>query len=124
MGDLFIPREEAMQHLEVALRLTATRDDYRELITLACIFLGGVSPGGVSFRAPGAFHHARWMGKGLYCIKIFLFQDQFSLPECELKALRDVSLFTALCYVSFWNESPIGPYAAKNNMDMIFSCNR
>ncbi|KAK8401031.1 hypothetical protein O3P69_002660 [Scylla paramamosain] len=30
-----------------------------------------------------------------------LFQDQFSLTECELKALRDVSLFTTLCYVPF-----------------------
>ncbi|KAK8384336.1 hypothetical protein O3P69_009253 [Scylla paramamosain] len=67
----------------------------------------------------GAFHHVRWMGKGLYCIKIFLFQDLFSLPECELRALRDISLFTALCYVPFWNESPIGPCAAKNDMDMM-----
>ncbi|XP_076060300.1 uncharacterized protein LOC143036625 [Oratosquilla oratoria] len=40
VGDWSVPREEAMRRLEVALRLTATRDDYRELTTLAYIFLG------------------------------------------------------------------------------------
>lgn len=119
VSDWSVPHEEAMRRLEVALRLTATRDDYRELTTLAYIFLGGTPPGGISFRAPGAFHHARWMEKGIYCIKIFLFHDQFPLTEDELKAVRDASLLAALCYVAFWNESPIGSYAAKNDMDMM-----
>ena len=39
------------------------RDDYRELLELTIIFVGESLPGGVVFKRPGAFHHARWMSK-------------------------------------------------------------
>ena len=37
------------------------RDDYKELLELTVIFLGGIPPKGIKFRYPGAFHRARWM---------------------------------------------------------------
>ena len=55
------------------------RDDYHELLELTIIFLGGSPPSGVVLKCPGAFHHARWMSKALYCYKIWLFRDQFKL---------------------------------------------
>jgi len=35
------------------------RDDYRELLELAVIFLGEVPPRGIRFLDPGPMHHAR-----------------------------------------------------------------
>jgi len=57
------------------------REDYRELLELSLIFLGEIPQRGVRFRAPGAFHHARWMAKLLYVLKLNLFKDQFRLTE-------------------------------------------
>ena len=42
-----------------ALTKSFPREDYRELLELTLIFLGETPPRGVSFRSPGAFHHAR-----------------------------------------------------------------
>lgn len=60
-----------MQRLHIALYSTATRDNCKDFTALAYIFLSGVPPGGVSFPALGAFHHARWMGKRMYCLKMY-----------------------------------------------------
>jgi hypothetical protein len=35
----------------------------------------GHTPAKIHWRAPGAVHHARWMAKLLYSIKIYLFRD-------------------------------------------------
>jgi len=43
-------------------------------------------PATLHWRAPGPIHHARWMAKLLYAIKIYLFRDQrdiFSLTKKE-----------------------------------------
>lgn len=55
------------------------REDYRELLELLVCFLGGTPPRGIFFRIPGAFHQARWMAKAIYCIKMFLFREEFDL---------------------------------------------
>ncbi|KAG0713600.1 hypothetical protein GWK47_015866 [Chionoecetes opilio] len=57
------------------------RDDYRELVKLVIIFLGGAPPGGIRFLAPGAMHQARWMSKVLYSFKIWMFRGQFRLTK-------------------------------------------
>ncbi|KAE8740148.1 hypothetical protein FOCC_FOCC014346 [Frankliniella occidentalis] len=48
------------------------RDDYKELLELTVIFLGGSVPGKVeyTFRKPGATSKTRWMAKALYSYKI------------------------------------------------------
>jgi hypothetical protein len=57
------------------LLVNQPRDDYREFLELAIIFLGEVPPRGVRFMTPGPIHHARWMAKALYSFKIWLFED-------------------------------------------------
>lgn len=76
-----------------------TRDDYREFLQLALIFLG-VDCG--NFRAPGATSHARWMAKGIYSLKIFLFREQFILSARDLDGLRDVCVFLVRIYIRAW----------------------
>lgn len=36
-----------------------TREDYRKFLELTSVFLGEIPPRGISFRIPGAMHHAR-----------------------------------------------------------------
>jgi hypothetical protein len=78
------------------------REDYKELLELTLIFLGETPPAGVNFRMPGAFHHARWMAKVLYVLKLYLFQDQIKLTKKEKTACLEFSLFVSLVYVKAW----------------------
>lgn len=89
------------------------RDDYRELLELTMIFLGGIPNRGVSFRIPGAVSHARWMAKAIYAFKIYLFRDQFQLSHREKNSLRRICIFLARVYVRAWflsSEAIKAPY--------------
>lgn len=55
------------------------RSDYKEFLTLALIFFDG-APVGTIIRKPGAVSRARWMGKAIYTLKIYLFREEFPLP--------------------------------------------
>ena len=58
----------ALQKLE----MNDPREDYREPLALTVIFLGGVPPPRISFRALGILHHARWTFKAFFYLKIFV----------------------------------------------------
>jgi len=76
------------------------RDDYRDLLELALLFLGeSLLVAEVHSQAPGAFHRARWMAKVLYLLKIFLLPSQFHLSVRELSGLRDFSVFVLKIYL-------------------------
>ncbi|GBM75037.1 hypothetical protein AVEN_213331-1 [Araneus ventricosus] len=57
--------------------------DYIEFVELVIIFLGGIPVRGIRFRLPGVMHHARWMSKVMYFLKIFIFRSQFKLTKRE-----------------------------------------
>jgi len=63
------------------------RDDYRELLELALIYMGHGPPRGVHLTKPGAMHRARWMAKAIYSLKIFCFRSQFHLTSRETNIL-------------------------------------
>lgn len=54
------------------LETNICRDDYKELLELCVMFLGHSLPNGNKFRKPEASHHARWMSKAIYVLKIFI----------------------------------------------------
>ena len=66
------------------------RDDYSEFLQLSLVALGEEHSihGGVRFSPPGAYHHARWMAKGLHCLKILCFREQFRMNAHELQAFK------------------------------------
>lgn len=97
------------------------RDDYAELLLLSFLFLGEVPESPVNIRTPSAFHHARWMAKAIYVLKIYLFREQFKLTVREKHAMCRIGLFVALYYVRFWNEAMIARYAHKNDLDFMCS---
>ena len=82
------------------------RDDFRELLELTIIYLGGVPPRGIRIMAPGAMHQARWMAKAIYVLKIFLLRSQLKLTVKETTALRVFSLFVTLVYTEAWFRAP------------------
>ena len=78
------------------------RNDYRELLELRMIFLGGIPKTGILFRLPGAVSRARWMAKAIYAFKIYMFQDQFQLSRRDKNSLRRICIFLARVYVRAW----------------------
>ncbi|KAL4092416.1 hypothetical protein QTP88_026917 [Uroleucon formosanum] len=82
------------------------RDDYRELLELTVIFLGGILPNGIHFKKPGAIHHARWMAKAIYSLKIYLFREQFRLTVKEETTLRNICIFIIRLYIKSWFDAP------------------
>lgn len=76
------------------------REDYKEFLELVLLFLG--SDEKFSIRRPGAFHHARWMSKAIYSLKMYLFRSQFKLTEFEKSAILQINAFIIKCYITHW----------------------
>jgi len=93
----------------------------RELLELTVIFLGVIPPRGITFRYPGAFHHARWMPKAIYSFKIFLFQNQFQCQAKERNAFRDICIFLINIYVKTWFRAPFAIEAPLNDYNLLKS---
>ena len=64
-------------------------------------------------KAPGARHHARWMSKVIYSIKIAMFQDQLKcdILESLLTKIVDLARFLCLYYVKRWSRASL-PFRA------------
>ncbi|KAG0713566.1 hypothetical protein GWK47_015936 [Chionoecetes opilio] len=90
-------------HIQQAMKEQQVRADYAEFLNLSLLFLGGGGDQRAKFRPPGPTHHARWMGKGLYVLKIFLFPgaSSVSLPRNRVPSIT--LAFRALIYVRFGN---------------------
>lgn len=108
--------DETIQFCTNKIKEDLPRDDYKEFLELIIIFLGGIPPRGIRFKAPGAYHLARWMAKALYCLKIFLFRKQFKITQREEKALKRLCCFIIKCYAESWFLTPNGITAPMNDI--------
>lgn len=90
------------RYCEEEIQKGTIREDYRELLDLILIFIGDTPRDKVKFRKPGASHHARWMAKAIYVLKIFIFREQVQLTQFEEKALREICLFIVILYAPAW----------------------
>lgn len=100
------------------------REDYKEIIELCLLILGLTLPNQRAekqyhFRLPGAYHMARWMAKVIYCMKIFLFRNEFKLTATEQKNLSEFCIFAAHIYVPAWIACPVASDAPVNDL-MLF----
>ena len=78
------------------------RDDYLEMAQLCLIYLGGTLPDEMSeakLRAPSAYHHARWMSKILYVLKIAMLKPHFVV---NIDEIRSLALFYSVYYSAAW----------------------
>ena len=99
---------------------TFTQDDYQEVFELTTIALG-IPVDEIHWRAPSPVHHARWMAKLIYGIKIFLFRDQrdtFKLTKKEETQLHRFVQFGTLLYTKVWTEAPLADEAPRQNLEL------
>ncbi|KYM93405.1 hypothetical protein ALC62_15995 [Cyphomyrmex costatus] len=95
------------------------RDDYKEFLKLCLIFLKVMPSDKVKFRKPGAFHHARWMAKAIYSLKIYLFRESFHLTSKEEKGLFEICQFLVFVYVKAWFTAPVPVKAPNHDLKFI-----
>ncbi|KAG0716373.1 hypothetical protein GWK47_009879 [Chionoecetes opilio] len=100
------------------------RHDYLELAELTLLFLGGTVPAGrrsITIKAPGAFHHARWISKTLYTFKVALFRCQLGdvyAPE-ELEDITSLAVFLAIFYTKAWLTCTSAADAPSNDLALM-----
>ena len=101
------------------LRFYHERMDYKELLELSLIFIGGNVPNFKQFRLPGATSHARFMAKAIYIYKMFLFRDEFKMTSKELDGIRNVCIFLTRVYVRFWFNCTNATEAPRRDLQII-----
>ena len=97
---------------------TFPRDDYKEFLELVVISLGGHVEG-FKFKLPGPDHHARWMSKAIYNLKMKLISKFFHMSEVELSHVNQIAEFVVLFYAKFWFTTPLAASAARMKLDFM-----
>lgn len=112
--------EEAISFAKIMLLSDSQpRSDYKEFLELTLIYCGVTPPRGIKFSAPGAFHHARWMSKLIYSLKIYIFKNQFKLTKKEEEGLIKFNTFSCLVYMKSWFTSPVAIDATFNDLELL-----
>ena len=107
---------EIIQFCRDQLQQFEPRDDYREVLEVTILALGG-EVGNITIKEPGPMHHARWMSKFIYAFKVYLFRAFMILTDAEMTG-------TVLCcviYVKYWFLSPLttADSAPANDLQLI-----
>ena len=110
-------RSDVIKSLKLHLGEAQPREDYKEFAMLTLQLLGENIDSG--FTVPGAYHRARWMAKGIYCLKIFGFRHQFHMNKREINSLRRICLFITTIYASYWFTAPLASSAPANDLRML-----
>ncbi|KAG7165322.1 hypothetical protein Hamer_G007126 [Homarus americanus] len=119
-----LPESDWLSHLRhrtVSYLLTVTewaREDYREAAELTLLVLGVNPPRGTHFLRPGACHHARWMAKIIYYLKIYMFSHQLELSSYLCVKLQRMAIFVSLLYTPAWLKSPVAEDAPVNDLQL------
>lgn len=56
------------------------------------------------------------MSKAIYCLKIFLFRDEFQLTDEERRGISDVCIFITTTYVVAWFSTPLAIEAPSQDL--------
>lgn len=105
---------------EINVKQMCMRDDYKELIELTLVVLG-YPVENIHWRMPGPIHHARWMAKLLYAIKMYLFRDQRDTVHLTMKnekALHRFVQFGSLLYCKWWTKAALAAEAPADDLQM------
>lgn len=112
-------RETVLEFCLNQLKKYQIRRDYKEFAQLAVIFLGGKLENDIIFYTTGAHHHARWMQKAIYSLKMFIFRKKFFSDDKALEIkIRDICIFIIRVYIQAWFIAPSAAEAA--NQDLSF----
>ncbi|XP_066601758.1 uncharacterized protein [Prorops nasuta] len=112
-------KEDILCFVSDQFKISQLRGDYNELLELTCIFLGGAPPRGIKFKHPGAMHHARWLSKAIYSLKIFMFKNQIHLISKEKDGRRHICVFIVNFYVKSWFTAPCAITAPSHDLNLL-----
>ncbi|CAH1114867.1 unnamed protein product [Psylliodes chrysocephalus] len=112
-------KDDVLLFISQQLQENQPRDDYRELLELSSVFLGNRPTENFTFKTPGPTHHARWLSKAIYSLKIYLFQEQFSLSRAEAPGLRHICIFIVLLYIKAWYCAPSAIHAPRKDLEFM-----
>ena len=105
---------------DCTLKETFPREDYRELIELTLIYLGGSLPArNFHLRKPGAVHHARFMSKAIYLLKMELMSERFDFTVEERRQVNQMAVFISLFYARLFLRSRIAVFAPIDDLQFI-----
>lgn len=101
------------------------RGDYKELLILSLVFLTKETES-LNIAAPGALHHARWMAKLLYAMKMVLLSKQIPkelgvFAAGQLSKLQRFVRFILLVYVPWWITCTHPADAPVNDLQLLRS---
>ncbi|KAJ6648133.1 hypothetical protein Bhyg_03358 [Pseudolycoriella hygida] len=120
-------RDDVLSYIEEILaakdKKFVPRGDYLEMMELCLLVLGKSIPR-YTFKLPHSCNNARWMGKVIYCFKIFLFREQVNLSDSELINLEEFCVFACLAYTKSWIQCCVPSNAPQNDLDLLKSLNR
>ncbi|KAK3910088.1 Protein CROWDED NUCLEI 1 [Frankliniella fusca] len=95
--------ERILQFAMSKLESKQVRADYQYFLELAVLFVGG-SLKNFHFRPPMALSSARFMGRVIYCLSMYMFSrgGQFPLEDEILRGIREVNVFAVTIYLEPW----------------------
>ena len=79
------------------------------------VWLGGEVES-FAFKRPGPDHHARWMAKAIYNIKLYLLMDQFPMDEKSKGEVMVIAEFVAIFYAKAFFKAPLPCSAASTDL--------
>lgn len=97
------------------------RNDYSEFIDLALKFLGINT--NKTFKVPGATSNARWMARGIYALKTYLFRNELDIGNNIIQQLERFCLFVVLIYIKRWNRCTSAVDAPVNDLQFLKDVN-
>ena len=99
------------------------RGDYKELLELSKVILGGIIERNKGYvykiQRPGADHHARWMAKSIYILKMTLLRHQLDLHWQTKRKVEKMSLFVVFVYLKSWFSASCLTSAANNDLELF-----
>lgn len=98
---------------------TFPREDYRELLELTVVYLGGSTTRKLFIRKPGAHHRARFMHNEIYFLKMELMAKRFSLSQEELRNVHAMAEYVALFHSRAFLSSRIAASAPINDLKFL-----
>ena len=121
--ELFNQAENVLNWAKVCIeKKTFPREDYRELIELIFVYLGGQLPVRKFFlRRPGAMHHARFMSKSLYLLKMELLSERINFSVEERRQINKMARFIALFFAKYFLRSRIAVFSPLDDLKFIGS---
>ena len=115
---LKVVKEKLIATWRLQLTQQQPRNDYREVLELGIVILGG-EVSNFRFRRPGALHRARWMARVIYSLKMLLVLPQSGLTLREETALKRLAFFALEIYISAWFLAPISSSAPVSDLQLL-----